>query len=257
MIEDREEWLADTLVTLADTLIARFDVVEFLLMLAERIQELIEHSEVGLILVDTEGRLRVMASSTERTRMIELFEIQTSEGPCWDCYRGGKPVLNADLAQTGARWPVFTPLAVAAGFQMVHAMPMRLCDQVIGAANIFSQTPVTISGPDIHLVQALADAATIGLLQARAAQRAADLAEQLQHALNSRVAIEQAKGAVAERANVDMDTAFGWLRGFARTNNLRLADVALGVVTRTVSVETLMAASAELTRNSSYQPPRR
>ncbi len=239
MIQDREQWLADTVVGLADTLVGDFDVLEFLSSLAERIQELIDASEVGLVLADPDGYPRVMASSTERMRLLELFEVQSSEGPCLDCFRSGEAVVNVDLADPLPRWPIFTPMARAAGFRMVHALPMRLRDQVIGAVNVFHVTLVTLSDHDIHLAQALADVATIGLLQERAVRDATDLTGQLQGALNSRLVIEQAKGAVAERGGVEMDTAFAWLRGYARSNNRRLADVARAVVERTLPVETL------------------
>ena len=239
MIQDREQWLADTVVALADTLVGDFDVVEFLSSLAERIEELIDASEVGLVLADPYGHLRVMASSTERMRLLELFEVQSSEGPCLDCFRSGDAVVNADLEDAVPRWPVFTPMARAAGFRMVHALPMRLRDQVIGAVNVFHMTLVSLSDRDIHLAQALADVATIGLLQERAVHGATDLTGQLQRALNSRIVIEQAKGAVSERGGVDMGTAFGWLRGYARSNNRRLADVALAVVERTLPIEAL------------------
>jgi GAF domain-containing protein len=245
MTLDREAWLADTLVLLADTLVAEFDVIEFLSTLTERIVELLGAAEVGLVLADPHGHLRVMASSTERMRLLELFELQSREGPCLDCYRGGRAVLNVDLQGTQERWPVFTPMARTAGFRKVHALPMRLRDQVVGATNIFHVTPVTLGDREIHLAQAFADMATIGLLQERAVRGATDLSEQLQRALNSRVVIEQAKGAVAERAGVDMDTAFAWLRGYARSNNRRLADVAAAVVERTLAVDALAAASID------------
>jgi GAF domain-containing protein len=150
--------------------------------------------------------------------------VQTDEGPCLDCFRSGAPVLNVDLESAPTRWPVFGPMARTAGFRTVHALPTRLRDQVIGAANIFHVAPVTVGDCNAHLAQALADVATIGLLQERAVRRVTDLSEQLQRALNSRIVVEQAKGAVAERAGVDMDTAFGWLRGYARRHHQRLAD---------------------------------
>jgi GAF domain-containing protein len=242
-MQDREEWLADTLVGLADTLTTDFDVIEFLSTLAERLVELLDAAEVGLVLADPQGHLRVMAASTERMHMLDLFEVQTSEGPCLDCYRSGDAVFNVELDRAEARWPVFTPMVRSAGFRAVHALAMRLRDQVIGAVNIFHTTTVAISERDIHLAQALADVATIGLLQQRAVRHASELSEQLQRALTSRVVIEHAKGAVAERAAVDMDTAFGWLRGYARANNRRLADVAIAVVERTLAVDALRARS--------------
>ena len=199
-MQDREEWLADTLVGLADTLTTDFDVIEFLSTLAERLVELLDAAEVGLVLADSQGHLRVMAASTERMHMLDLFEVQTSEGPCLDCYRSGDAVLNVELERAEARWPVFAPMARSAGFRAVHVLAMRLRDQVIGAVNIFHTSTVAISERDIHLAQALADVATIGLLQERAVRHASELSEQLQRALTSRVVIEQAKGAVAERA---------------------------------------------------------
>lgn len=243
-MQDREEWLADTLVGLADTLVADFDVIDFLSTLTERLVELLGAAEVGLVLADPQGNLRVMAATTERMRMLDLFEVQTNEGPCLDCYRSGEPVLNIGLDSALARWPVFAPMARDSGFVAVHALALRLRDQVIGAVNIFHTDPVTIGDREIHLAQALTDVATIGLLQERAVRRASDLSEQLQRALNSRVVIEQAKGVVAERASVDMDTAFGWLRGYARSNNRRLAEVASDVVERTLPVGTLRTAAA-------------
>jgi GAF domain-containing protein len=245
-MENREEWLADTLVMLADTLVADFDVIDFLATLTERIVELLAASEVGLMLAEPQGHLRVMAATTERMRMIDLFELQADEGPCLECFHSGESILNVDLEPdaTDRRWPTFGPRARDAGFRTVHALPMRLRDEVIGAANIFHAVPTTISVHDAHLAQALVDAATIGVLQERAVQQGEVLAEQLQHALNSRVAIEQAKGAVAERADVDMTTAFAWMRGYARSHNLRLATVARSVLERSLAVDELRGTSA-------------
>ena len=170
------------------------------------------------MLAGPQGTLRVVAATTERMRLVDLFELQSNEGPCLDTYKSGVAILNVSLESPAAaeRWPVFTAMARDLGFDTVHALPMGLRDQVIGAANIFHSTPTTISEHDSHLAQALVDAATIGVLQERAVQHGAVVAEQLQHALNSRVVIEQAKGVVAERADVDMDTAFNWLRSYAR-----------------------------------------
>jgi GAF domain-containing protein len=244
-MEQREHWLADTLVSLSDTLVANFDVVEFLSMLMQRVGELLSAAEVGLMLADANQNLRVMASSTERMRLIEVFEVQTHEGPCLDSYREGTPVVNADLHEAGERWPVFTPMARSAGFRMVHALPLRWRDRTIGATNIFHAHRVVISESDAHLTQALADVATIGLLNEQAARGAGQLSEQLQRALSSRVIIEQAKGVLAERAGVEMDTAFEWLRRYARGNHLRIAEVAQGVVGRTLSLEQLQPSTPE------------
>jgi GAF domain-containing protein len=235
----REAMLARTLVELADTLVADFDVVELLTLLVDRCVEVLDVGAAGLMLVAPEGDLRVMASSSEAMRVLELFELQAQEGPCLDCYRTGRPVVNQDLATVNGRWPRFAAEALAAGFRSVHALPMRLRGTVVGALNLFHVEPGEMRQADVDAAQALADVATIAVLQHRAALEAQVLNEQLDHALNSRIVIEQAKGMVAERRNLDMEEAFAALRNYARNHNLRLADVARGVIDGTVAVPTL------------------
>jgi hypothetical protein len=229
-MNNREEWLAQTFVEPADTLVADFDLIEFMSVLVERCAELLDSAEVGLALAATRGELRVMASSSERMRALELIEFQNDEGPCRDCLLDGKQVLNQRLDHSEERWPRFAPQAREAGFQMVHALPLRLRSDVIGAMNIFSPELRELSLEDVNLTQALADAATIGILQERAIKHGTDLAGQLQGALNSRVVIEQAKGIVAERRQVDMDEAFALLRSYARSNRKQLSDVARSII---------------------------
>jgi len=220
------ELLSDTFVGLADTMVADFDVIDFLHMLTDRSVRLLSVSAAGVVLADPRGELRVAAASSEAAGLVELFQIQDDQGPCLDCFRTGQPVTAADLAALGQRWPRFAAAATQAGFGTVHALPMRLRDQVIGALNLFG-TGMALLGPeDLRIGQALADVATIGLLQERNVRRSETLAEQLQAALNSRVIIEQAKGKLAERLTVDMDQAFAMLRAYARNSNQRLTDVA-------------------------------
>lgn len=215
---------------LADTLVADFDVVELLTRLADRCVEVLGVAAAGLMLAGPDGNLRVMASSSEAMRLLELFELQSEEGPCLDCYRSGKPVVNQDLALVNSRWPRFAAEALAAGFHSVHALPMRLRGTVIGALNLFDLEPGEMQSADVEAAQALADVATIGILQNRATLQAKVVNQQLQHALNSRVVIEQAKGMVAERENLNMEEAFSALRHHARNHNLLLVDVAEAVI---------------------------
>jgi transcriptional regulator with GAF, ATPase, and Fis domain len=234
-MDNREEWLARTFVELADTLVADFDLIDFMSVLAERCAELLDSAEVGLALAAPRGELRVIASSSERMRALELIEVQTDEGPCRDCLRSGEQVLNKRLADSEESWPRFTREARDAGFHMVHALPLRLRSDVIGAMNIFSPELRELSPEDVNLTQALADAATIGILQERAVKHGADLAGQLQGALNSRIVIEQAKGIVAERRQLDMDQAFALLRSHARSNRTQLGDVARAIIDHELS----------------------
>jgi GAF domain-containing protein len=185
------------------------------------------------------GDLRVMASSSETMRLLELFELQAEEGPCLDCYRTGQAVVNQDLAAVDGRWPRFVAEALAAGFHSVHALPMRLRGTVIGALNLFHIDPGEMRKADVDAAQALADVATIAILQHRATVEVQVLNEQLNQALNSRIVIEQAKGMVAERKAVDMEEAFVTLRSYARNHNLRLADVARDVIAGTLTAAAL------------------
>lgn len=235
----REALLAGTLVELADNLVDDFDVVELLTLLADRCVNLIDVAAVGLMLASTDGELRVLASSGETMRLLELFEIQAEEGPCIDCFRSGKPILNHRIDRADRRWPNFSPKAFEAGFRSVHAIPMRLRGQTIGALNMFHVEEGPMRPADVVAAQALADVATIAILQHRAAADAQALAEQLNRALNTRIVIEQAKGVVAESATVDMEQAFNRLRRHARNHNARLADVAYAVTTKSLPVSKL------------------
>jgi len=227
--------LADVFVEMADTLVDEFDVIDFLHVLAERCVQLLGVSAAGLLLTDQQGALQVVAASSERTRLLELFQLQTDQGPCVDCFRAGAPVSVADLASAG-RWPRFTAAAAEVGFAAVHALPMRLRDEVVGALNLFDTNPGPLERGTLRVGQALADVATIGLLQQRAIHRRDVLTEQLQTALNSRVLIEQAKGVVAERLHLDLDDAFTLLRSRARSHNRRLSDLARAVVDGTEQI---------------------
>jgi transcriptional regulator with GAF, ATPase, and Fis domain len=224
------ELLAEAFVELTDTMVADFDVIDFLHILTDRSVQLLDVSAAGLLLADPRGELRVVAASSEAARLLELFQIQNDQGPCLDCFRVGKPVEAADLANAAQRWPRFTAAAQRAGFAAVHALPMRLRDQVVGALNLFRASPGAFSPADVCVGQALADVATIGLLHERSMRQSEALNEQLQTALNSRVVIEQAKGKLAERLGLDMDQAFTLLREVARDRNLRLSDLSQAFV---------------------------
>ena len=225
------ERLAQVFVEVADTLVDDFDVIEFLNMITLRAAELADVAAVGLLLDDGRGRLQFMAASDERTKLLELFQVQNNEGPCLDAFTTGLPVVNADLGTASDRWPTFAPRAAASGFGSVHALPMRLRTTVIGALNLFGPSTGRLDDADVRILQALADVATIGLLQEKALRQAEVLTEQLQHALNSRIAIEKAKGALARGLGVGVDDAFDVLRTYARSRNLKLAEVAQRVLT--------------------------
>jgi GAF domain-containing protein len=226
----RTETLARTLVEVADALVGDFDIVELLTLLTDRCVEVLDVAAAGIMLASPNGELRVMASSSEATRVVELFEYQSKQGPCLDSYRTGAPVVNVDLGVTDGPWPRLAAEAVFEGFQSVHALPMRWRGTVIGALNLFRTHTGQMAPADAATAQALADVATLAVVQHRAVVAAQLVNDQLQQALDSRVAIEQAKGVVAEGSGVNMEQAFASLRNHARRNNLRLVDVATGVI---------------------------
>ena len=234
------ERLVKMFVEVADTLVDDFDLIEFLQMLATHTSDLFDARAAGLLLADHRGRLQVMAASDERSEMLELFQVQAHEGPCQDCFSQGEAVINADLTQAHDQWPTFAPRAVAAGYRSVHAFPLRLRNQTYGALNLFGTDTGQIEPTDAKIVQALADVATISMLQQRAIQRGDDLTEQLQGALNTRIVIEQAKGMIAQTHAVTPDQAFDMLRTYCRKNGLKLSHVANRVISDPTSLGKLM-----------------
>ena len=241
-----EDQLTEAFVEFADTLVDDFDVIDFLHRLSSRCVQLLDVDAVGLMLSDPYGQLRVMAASSEQARLMELFQLQTDQGPCVSCYHRGEPVSQEDLSIVDEQWPQLSQLASELGFRSVFALPMRLRAQIVGVINLFRTTSGPMTERDLRVGQALADVATIGLLQERAARRQQVLAEQLQTALNTRVVIEQAKGVLAERLKVDMDTAFRTLRQYARAHSAQLRDVAHDVTTGAVDMAVIAGAVPQL-----------
>jgi GAF domain-containing protein len=224
------ERLADVFVDVADTLVDEFDLIDFLHNLADHAVAVSGASSAGLLLADHDDALHYMAASSASARYLEQLQLEHAEGPCLDCYRTREPLITTDLSQETRRWPEFAPRAIEAGVHSVHAFPLRLRDRVIGAMNLFGDEPLPLGPADIKVVQAMADVATIAILQERAIASAELLTEQLQGALNSRIVIEQAKGVVSRDHDVSVDTAFEALRSHARSNHLRLVDLAHDIV---------------------------
>jgi transcriptional regulator with GAF, ATPase, and Fis domain len=242
-MQSREQLLSRTFVELADSLVDEFDVIEVLTVLTDRCVALLDAAAAGILLADDRNRLHVMAASSEQARLLELFQLQNHEGPCLECFTNGRPSVNLDLA-TSPQWPRFRAEAQAAGFVSVQALPMRLRDQVIGALNVFMDDRVVIADSDLAVAQALADVATIAILHNQAWRESRAVAAHLQTALNSRIAIEQAKGILAERAHLDMDSAFSRMRRYARDHNRKLSELARELVEGQLSAD----AMAHLTR---------
>ncbi|KAA2261385.1 GAF and ANTAR domain-containing protein [Solihabitans fulvus] len=235
-----DERLMATFVELADTLTDDFDLIEFLHLLADRCVELLDVDAAALLLADQHAELQLIATSNEQARLVELCQSQYDEGPGLEAFRTGARVSNADLAGAGVPWPRFASAALVAGFAAVDALPMRLRTEVIGTLKLFRSRAGELSADALRTGQALADVATIGLLQQRSIRYHEIVAEQLRRALHSRVVIEQAKCLVAERLGVDQAGAFAVLRGYARDHHRKLGDVAHAVVTGQTSANDLI-----------------
>lgn len=238
----REQLVSRAFVSLADTLVDDYDVIDLLDRLVAFSVELLAADGAGLMLGDARRTLQVMAASSEAAELMELLQLQSDEGPCLDCFRTGAPVAVADLSAAAQRWPTFVAAVEQQGaFRSVHALPLRLRGEAIGALNLFHSEPGSLPDADLALGQALADVATIGILQERAIRRGEVVNEQLQTALNSRVIIEQAKGVLAQYTGLGMDEVFDRLRRFVRSGNLRLADVAREIVQGNLDPNSVMA----------------
>ncbi|APX31760.1 transcriptional regulator [Brachybacterium sp. P6-10-X1] len=224
------EKLADVLVDVTDTMVEDFDTIDFLHTLAQHAAAVSGADAVGPMLADHHGRLQFIAASNDAGKLLELFQLEAEEGPCVDCYFSAEPVVNADLATASEKWPRFAPRAIDAGFESVHAFPMRLRDSVIGALNLFGRPQTNFTDDESRIVQALADIATISILQERNLTRVEALTEQLQGALNSRIIVEQAKGALAQMEGITPAQALDQLRFQARSSSRRLTDVATEVL---------------------------
>lgn len=237
-MDDREARLTDTFVALADTLVRDFDLTDFFHTLASTCVNVLDATAAGILLASPSGTLQVVASSEERMRLLELFELQNEQGPCTECYRSGEAVHEPDLRLT-QQWPLFTPRALEEGFASVDAIPLRLRDNRLGALNLFNEAPGGLSDDDRKTAQALADVAAIGLLQERAARESQLLTDQLQHALNSRVTIEQAKGILAQQGELSVGDAFERLRRHARATSTRADKVAELVIRGELTIDDL------------------
>lgn len=242
----REIRIGQLFVELADTLTDDFDLVEFMHRLADACIELLDVDAAGLMMIDLQGRPRLVASSPDLMRDLELFELQADEGPCLDVIETGEAVVNVTVATAQQRWPRFTAAALEAGIRATHALPLKLRADRIGAVNLFTQDEQHLSERDIALGQALADVASIGLLQQRNTREPPMLAEQLQSTLNTRILVEQAKGILAERSGLTPGDTFPFLRAHARGTRETLQRVAGQVVSGHLTGAELLPATRDI-----------
>jgi transcriptional regulator with GAF, ATPase, and Fis domain len=236
MNDGRERKVTEAFVSIANSLVGEFDVIDLLNGLTTNCAELLDIASAGLLLADERTTLHVVAASSEATRTLELFQLQRDQGPCLDCFRRGEPVSVSDLHDYRLRWPQFVDAAAAAGFVSVHAVPMRLPNTVLGTLGLFGTRAGRLGESDINLAQALAHVASIAIV--RGGTIVSDVAaihEQLNATLSSRAAVEQAKGLLAQRGGLTMEQAFAVLRAYVRDHRLHLSDSATQLITQKLS----------------------
>jgi hypothetical protein len=244
----RETRVLSAVVSLVDSLLDDFDVVDLLTELTERCAELLEIASAGFLLADPLQRLHLLAATSDRTRDLELFQLQAEEGPCIDCYRTGEPVLVADLGAQIDRWPRFVAAAQEAGFASVHALPMRAAGVVLGALGLFDTRRGELTESDRLVAQTLAHIACVAVLQEHSPSRDA-VVSPLRSAVTGRIVVEQAKGFVSEVLGVSMDEAFRLLRTYSRARGEHLTDVARRLMRDRQSRPELIRALTELVRD--------
>jgi ANTAR domain/GAF domain len=241
----RETRVMDAVVSLVDSLLVEFDVVDLLTELTERSADLLDIAAAAFLLADPLHKLRLVAATSEQARALELFEALADEGPCVECYSTGQPVSAADLQTDAQRWPRFVPAAVEAGFSSVHAVPMRAAGIVLGTLGLFGTRRGELNEADLLVGQTLAHIACVAILQERAPTPAVVL-PQLRVALTNRVVVEQARGFLRESLGVSVEEAFALLRRYARNHGRHLTDVARQLMDEPQSRAGLVAAIAEL-----------
>ena len=226
----RIEKLFEAFATLADTLVAGYDVLDLLQALVEYCHDLLDVDAAGILLANADGDLEVVASTSEASTLVEIMQLDADAGPCLDCFTTRSIVSVPDIDVDSERWPDFRATARAQGIHSVYAIPLRLRDTTIGTLNLMRTERGELNTHDVRAARALADVATIGILQERSIRDAAAIRVQLQHALSSRIVIEQAKGVVSETSKLSMDAAFGQIRDHARSRQLPLSVVARQLV---------------------------
>ena len=232
----RESWLGAVYISLADADASDTSAVDGMREIVLAAQSIDGVTEASILLADDTGSLAVMATSSTRAEMLEVLQLADDGGPCVECFQTGEVVRVDDLGVADEKWSALQRSATVFGIRSILAVPLRLRGETIGTLSLFSELLGGVTERDVALAHALADVATIGILQARSTGRYEEIQSQLTAALESRVLIEQAKGMISGARRITVDQAFVRLRDHARSNNMRLQEAARLVVERSLSL---------------------
>lgn len=245
----RETRVLEAVVSLVDSLLHDFDVVELLTDLTENCARLLDVEAAGLLLADPRRHLHLMAATSEESRELELFQLQADQGPCLDCFASGQPVSVADISESIQRWPHFMPVAAGSGFASIHAVPMRAAGTVLGTLGLFGATTGELTEADLLVAQTLAHIASVALLQEQPPTPATVL-PRMWSALTSRIVVEQANGYLREHFDISIEDAFALLRRHARIHREHLTDICRRLISDSASRPDTLAAIAGTYRAS-------
>lgn len=236
MIDTRESQLVHTFVTLADSLVDEYDIIDLLQTLVDRATTLFDAVAAGILLGPSDRELQVIVSTSERSRFIGMMQLRAGQGPCVEAVTTGEVVSVSNMSEIRGRWPLFVSEAQDSGYVSMHAIPLRLRDVTIGSLNLFRDHEGVLNDTDAVAARGLADVATISIVQERTIRSAGVAREQLQRALDSRVLIEQAKGVISHTHRIDMDTAYQLIRHHARSSETLLSVVAVDIIAGTLVI---------------------
>ncbi|MGW4128394.1 ANTAR domain-containing protein [Amycolatopsis japonica] len=253
-MRNREKWVTDTLVELADTLVPALDPANYWFCVADRYAQLIASASVHLTAT---GDHPVVVDTDERLEAPPLGELFAEEGPGVESEQSGKPVVDVRLEEATSRWSRFAPAALSLGYRSVHAFPFSRREDTLGAVTILTVETTPLPATELRIANALADVATIGMLNHRTIAGLTTTSRQLQGALSSRVIIEQAKGLLSARLEVSAEGAFRVLRRYARGHNMRIGDLSERLMSRRLTVADLIPHGEDLTPAASPSAARR
>jgi len=229
--------LVEALAEIATLAAEPFDV-ELLHLAAERVCDVLA-ADGASILVSLDGEH--LAWALPATGVPGLEEVvRDDDGPCHEALRKGEPVVYS-VDDPPDRFRAFAARCATLGVKAAAAVPLRHRDRTVGVLLLARCGRRHFLSHTVADAQRFADVITAGLVREHAHRLQQAVNEQLQHALDARVVVEQAKGMVAAELGVEVDVALDRLRGFARRNHLKLHDVAADVVARELPMWILRA----------------
>jgi hypothetical protein len=205
------------------------DVTDVLARLIGDCAEVLSAEAIGVLVLNAQSDLELLSATSHRVAELELFQIQHDSGPCIDAIHSSAMVTATGATEMNRRWPAIGPVIAAAGYDALHAYPLRWHGHTLGAMNVFHGAPadaVDVAPAERALLgQTFADIATIVIVQSTDVTLQ-QVTDRVQQALQARTTIEQAKGVLAYQHNLEMSDAYELLRTMAAPGSTLTATAA-------------------------------